>query len=202
MGPIRRRSGYALLWTTVVMACFAVMAAAAAPYLKAGTDLVRYQKTAEYIHAMMTAAADFETAVSDGAKKPLHNYPGRISQFTHPLDSSSPNSCWNAMTTNGKVNDSTTWQSAAPFVPFWVPSAGLWTPIGLIRDSIPDRGSSPNSNPLYVDIEGVTADDATGFDMYIDSESGDTVDVLHPPVNDTTTLRIRLISTADANNAC
>ncbi len=194
------RRGMAFIWVITTVAIIAALTAVAAPYLVTGVDNARYAETAATLRTLATGIASFETSVQDGQKASVHNYPGQISQLSSVIVAGDRNSCQVAMTTaipsKGTSSDSITWLAAGPFVPFMVPSTGLAVPIGMVLDSIPNRGPTPGTNPVYVLITGVSAADAAAFDTYIDNglASNDTVTVLHTAVNDTTTIRIRLLS--------
>ena len=95
---------------------------------------------------------------------------------------------------NKGTSDSLSWIAAGPFVGFMIPPGGLETPLGEIRDSVPYRGPTPGTNPFYAEIPGVSAEDADGFDLFVDNGTGDTVTIVHAAVNDTTTVRVRLLS--------
>lgn len=190
----------AFLWVITTIAIIAALSAVAAPYILAGADNTRYAETAATLRAIGTGIGTFEAAVQDGQKTSVHNYPGQISQLSSSLIVGDKNSCQGAMTTaipsKGTSSDSITWAAAGPFVSFMIPSIGLTVPIGRVLDSIPNRGATPGTKPIYVLITGVSAADAAAFDTYIDNGTGDTITVLHTAVNDTTTLQVRLLSTA------
>jgi type II secretory pathway pseudopilin PulG len=197
-GKSRRQSrGYALLWVLVMVAILAALAASASPYLRTGVDVTRYDTMRSILAQIGQGLVNFETAVQDGQSKSVHNYPGAFSQLSNPITTGNHNTCNTAMTiavpNKGNTSDSITWIAVGPFVSFTIPTNGLVTPLGRMRDSIPYRGTVGGTLPIYMEIPAVTGEDANGFDTYIDAGVGDTVTLVHPLVNDTTTLRIRLL---------
>jgi hypothetical protein len=203
----RRASGVALLWAIMIIAMIAAIAAYAVPSLVQNDDVDRWSTTAQTVRSIKVGLDTFARAVQDGQKTSVHNLPGRFSLLANAIKTGDVNSCWNAMTiaipSKGTTSDSITWVASGPFISFYFPRGGLWTPIGTIVDSVPDRGSTPNTTPLYLLISGVRSADVSGFDQLIDNGSGDTITTLHAAVNDTTTIRYRLYSTAQVTaNIC
>lgn len=199
------RRGMAMIWVITTIAIIAALAAVAAPYLAAGSNSARYSDTAATMRALAAGVVTFQTQVQDGQKSSVKNYPGQLSQLSSIIVAGDKNSCQGAMTTaipsKGTTSDSITWANAGPFVSFMFPAIGLVTPIGTILDSVPNRGPTPGTTPIYALISGVSATDAAGFDAYVDNGTGDTVTVLHAAVNDTTTLTYRLVK-AGINGIC
>ena len=190
----------AFIWVITTIAIIAALTAVAAPYLVAASDNARYAKTAATMRALAAGVVSFQTSVQDGAKSSVKNYPGRLSQLSNVIVTGDKNSCQGAMTTTirngGNTSDSVSWVAAGPFITFMFPSIGLVTRIGTILDSIPNRGPTPGTSPIYALISGVSATDAAQFDAYVDNglATNDTVIVLHPAVNDTTTISYRLVA--------
>jgi type II secretory pathway pseudopilin PulG len=175
------RSGYALVWVIVMTAVIAALVAAVAPSLAIVDQRSRAMRTAASLKAISNAYIVFGPLVG--------NFPGNISMLTNAITTGHRNTCRNTMTaTNVSV-----WPTSAPYSAFYTPATGLWTDLGRLRDSIPAR-TAPGSTPIFAEIPGVTAADAAMFDLVVDNGTGDTV-TYAAPVNDTTTIRYRLVST-------
>ena len=62
--------------------------------------------------------------------------------------------------------------------------------------------TSPNSEPpIFVELPGVKGEVATMLDLLVDHGTGDTV-TCAAPVNDTTTIKYRVVPTMLINNQC
>ena len=184
------RWGYVLPWIIVTIAIIAALAAAAAPSLVVLNDTARANAAAATLRQLSAAINSFESSVRSGNGVTKNNFPGQLSELATQVTQSNHTSCWTTVMTS---IDSTTWLSAGPFITFYVPPDGLQTPIGRIRDSIPDRG--PNtSDSIWIEIPGVTSGDARLLDQVVDGAANGTVDTVryHTPVNDTTTVRFRV----------
>ena len=184
-----RRPGYVLPWIIVTIAIIATLAAAAAPSLIALNDPARANATAATLRQLSTAVNSFETTVRSGGG-PNNNFPGQLSEVSSQVTQSNHTSCWTTLMT---TTDSTTWLSAGPFITIYVPPDGLETPIGRIRDSIPDRSGNMNDS-IWIEIPGVTSGDAQLLDQVVDGAVNGAIDTVryHSPVNDTTTVRFRV----------
>ena len=184
------RVGYALVWVILTIAIIAAPIATAAPTLATLNERSRAASTAVMLRALSTGFTQFGVLV--GA------YPGNVSELTNTLTTSNKNTCRGAMTGSNVGN----WPANAPYVPFYVPTSGLWTELGRVRDSVPARPSSPGSAAIFVELPGVSGADAVMLDLLIDNGTGDTV-TYAAPVNDTTTIRYRMVSSsAVSNNRC
>jgi len=183
------RPGYVLPWVIVTVALIAVIAAAAAPALVTINDTDRANATAATLRAISNAVNTFDVTVKSGGG-PKNNFPGQVSELAAPVTTANHTSCW---TTLMNANDSTSWLTAGPFSTFYVPADGLWTPIGRIRDSIPNRSTNLNDS-IWIEIPGVSGGDAAILDQIVDGAVNGALDTVryHPPVNDTTTIRFRV----------
>jgi type II secretory pathway pseudopilin PulG len=176
------RSGYALVWVIVLTAIIAALAAAVAPSLVVVNERSRAVRTAKVLKAISDAYLEFGVDVG--------NFPGELSMLSNAITTSGRNSCRSAMTAANVAG----WATKAPYTAFYTPTSGLWTDIGRLRDSIPAR-TAPGATPVFAEIPGVSAADAAIFDLVVDNGVGDTVTYI-APVNDTTTVRYRLVSAA------
>jgi type II secretory pathway pseudopilin PulG len=184
------RSGYALVWVIITTAIIAALIAAVAPTLVVVDQRARAVRTAAALKAIANGYLVFGPLVQ--------NYPGNISMLTNAITTGNRNTCRNAMTaTNVAI-----WPVNAPYATQYMPASGLWTELGRVRDSIPARTNPPGTTPIYAEIPGVSAADAAMFDLVVDNGIGDTV-TYAAPVNDTTTIRYRLVSSSlVASNRC
>lgn len=184
------RRGFAPPWVILSVAIVAALAAVVAPELATIHDRHRMAAVSAQMRRIALEVGAFNTSVG--------SYPGRVSQLSNAITTSDHNSCNLAMTPANVGK----WASKGPFIDFWSDRGGVWTEIGRVRDSIPGRASPGHTEPVYVDIAGVSSADAALFDAYVDGRTGDTVTV-GPIVNDTTTVRYRVLSSsAVGNNHC
>ncbi|HEY9229971.1 MAG TPA: hypothetical protein VIP11_25190 [Gemmatimonadaceae bacterium] len=181
------RPAYAMVWVIMTIAVVAALIAAAAPTIAVVHERARAARTADQLRSIAEAVDAFGTKVG--------NYPGNISELTNPLSTSDKNSCRGAMTSTNVAQ----WVEDAPYVSFYTAVGGNWTELGRIRDSIPVRPNPANHTPIYAEIPGVSSADAAMLDNVVDNGSGDTV-TYHAPVNDTTTVRYRLLSSGKVRN--
>jgi type II secretory pathway pseudopilin PulG len=168
------------VWVIVMTAVIAALVAAVAPSLVVANQRSRATRTAMALRAISDAYLSFGLQVG--------NFPGSISMLTNMISTSSRNSCRGVMTTTNV----SAWPASAPYTTFYTPATGLWTDLGRLRDSIPAR-TSPGTTAVYAEIPAVSAADAAMFDLVVDNGTGDTV-TYAAPVNDTTTIRYRLIA--------
>lgn len=184
------RRGFTLPWVILTVGILATLAAVVSPELATIHDRNRMAAVAARMHRIALGVNAFNSSVG--------NYPGRVSQLSSAITTSDHNSCNLAMTPTNVSN----WTSTGPFIDLWSDRSGVWTEIGRVADSIPGRASPGHTDPVYVDIAGVGSADAAMFDAYVDGATGDTVTV-GTVVNDTTTVRYRLLSSASVgNNHC
>jgi len=185
-----RPPGYALVWVILAVAIVAALVATAMPTLVILDERSKAVRTAAQLKSISLGAILFGSLVG--------NYPGHVSQLTSAITTSDENTCERPMSAANVA----TWPTNAPYVTFYLPATGLWTDLGRIRDSIPHRAFPPVKTPLFAEIPGVSAAEAAMLDLVVDNGAGDTV-TYAAPVNDTTTIVYRLISSALViNNRC
>lgn len=180
--------GFTLPWVILTVAILAALAAVVAPEVATIHDRRRMASVASRLRGLGPELDNFRSNVGV--------YPGRLSQLSNPISTSDKNSCGAQMTSTNVGN----WTSTGPFVDFWFDQSGVWTEIGRVSDVIPTRASPGHTDPIYVDVAGVSSADAAMFDAYVDGDTGDTVSV-GAIVNNTTTVRYRLPSVV-GNNHC
>jgi len=186
----RGRRGYALPWIILTVAIIAALAAVVAPTLTTLDDRTRALNSANRLKLIATGFVNFGIA--------LNQYPGRVSQLALPLTTNDRNTCGQSMS----GGDVTNWTANAPFAPIYTATNGTWTDIGRIRDSVPFRSFPPVKTPIYVELPGVSGEDAAMLKTVVDNGSGDTVSFA-AAVNDTTTVRYRVVSSGVIiNNRC
>ncbi|MGH7620539.1 MAG: type II secretion system protein [Gemmatimonadaceae bacterium] len=188
--PIGQASGFVLPWIILTLAIIAVLAATVAPTLASYSDRTRAVNAAAQLKLVANGFVAYEQA--------LRNYPGRVSALTIAITTSDKNSCGR----NVGRPDANNWPDNAPYAPFYTGANGMWTDIGRVRDSVPLRNPPARRQPIYVELPGVSGEDAAMLHLVVDNGTGDTV-TFAAPVNDTTTVRYRVLSTNDvANNRC
>jgi type II secretory pathway pseudopilin PulG len=191
MHPSRRR-GFALMYVLLALAVAATVAAVAAPSLIGARDRARVLESAKRLSAISAGIRQFAAVVG--------HYPGTVSELTIPITTASTNSCGQPM--SGSPNgDVASWAAGMAYSPYYADDNGPWTPIGRIKNAIPTRPQG-GKNPLFIDVDGVSATDAALLATLVDGLTGDTVTALHAPVNDTTTIRYRAVSIGVALAGC
>jgi type II secretory pathway pseudopilin PulG len=191
-----RRVGFILVWILMTVALLAILAAVVAPSVATMYDRKRAMDASATLHQITAGIVAFENAVHSSASGSSNNYPGDVSQLAIVVGTvPDKNSCGGSFTTH----DSTDWIANGPFVPMYIPTGGLWTPIGRIADDIPTRASG---DAIYILIPGVDSTDAALLDQVVDHGTGDTVSALHAVINDTTTVTYRALSTGQVKNKC
>jgi hypothetical protein len=185
------RRGSALLWVITFVAVTAAIAAMAAPYLKTLNDTDRVSDAVATLRAVGTGIVNFRASVG--------HFPSKTSMLTNVIHRVDHNSCWTNNTAGlMTTTDTANWVANGPYATMTVPVGGIWTPIGRLRDSIPQR---IQNGAMFIEMPGVSITDAARFKAAVDSANGttsfgDTVTVLHGAVGgglpDTTTLRMRL----------
>jgi hypothetical protein len=185
-----QRRGYALLWVIMMVAVIAALAASVTTQLGTNTvDKRAVDSTAQMLREIGVGLNAMEQSVA-------RKFPGRPSELTNPLTSVGGYrimSCWNNSYNNP---DSTNWAGAAPFVTFYIPTTGLWTPLGRLRDSIENRNGATGTAFLWLNLRGVPLELAQMLDVAVDGKIGNATDTVQYtiPANtgDTTTVRFRV----------
>ncbi len=200
--PIRPRPGYALLWVLVLIAILTALGAAVAPSLLTSNDYDRVSRTAATLKTISDGVRNFNTVVKRNGG--TRQAPGFYSQLTGLIANGDPTSCHVAGQQTMNAADVTSWVANAPFVPFLFPTDGLETPLGHIRDSVPDRtADKTTSGYFWVEIPGASGQDAYLLDQFVDGTgnagagTADTVQY-NAPIGDTTTIRYRITPTFSA----
>jgi len=189
-GLERGRTGFALPWIILTVAIIAALVATAAPTLATLDDRERALSAAAKLESIAGGFVAFEDAVG--------HYPGNLWELTTPITMASKNTCRGNM----KLSDVSNWPDEPPYAPFYMPPNGAWTDIGRIRDSVPARAAPPLKTPIYIELPGVSGEDAAMLKAVVDGAAGDTVSFA-APVNDTTTIRYRVLSSGRVvNNRC
>lgn len=185
------RSGSALLWTIAMIAVFAVMAATAAPYLEDVGDAGRVRTAADQLRKIAQAVDTFNLTAKRGGAS--FTTPNNLAQLTVTIANGAQAGCTAQTYNNTAVNN---WATKAPYTSFWMPSNGLWTPIGRINNS-PSRVATAQatirtstSDPYYIQIPNVDVKDARMLDLLVDGTvdgAADTV-LYTAPAADSTVL--------------
>ena len=179
-----------LPWIILTVAIIAALAAVVAPALTTLDDRTRALSAAAQLRSIANGFVQFGVAINQ--------YPGHVSQLTIPITTSTKNTCGQNMSAANVTN----WTANAPFAPLYTATNGVWTDIGRIRDSVPFRGFPPVKTPIYVELPGVSAENAAMLKTVVDNGTGDTV-TFAAAINDTTTVRYRVVSSGVIiNNRC
>jgi type II secretory pathway pseudopilin PulG len=178
--------------TILLLAVAAALAAAAAPYLVQINDVARVNETSDLLHAVAAGVDSFNLTAKRGG--PAFTTPNRLSQLTTTIVDAQPAGCttltYNATAVAG-------WLSGAPFVAMWMPTNGLWTPLGRLNDA-PSRTAATaatartsTSDPYFIQIAGVDVDLARMLDLAVDgvaNSAADTVQYTAPAADGTVLL--------------
>src|SRR5262249_8195859 len=104
--------GYALPWIILTVAIIAALAAVGAPALTTLDDRTRALNSATQLKLIANGFVQFGAA--------LNQYPGRVSQLTTPITTSTKNTCGQTMS----AADVTQWTANAPFAPIYTATNG------------------------------------------------------------------------------
>jgi hypothetical protein len=197
MGPFHRRSGSALLWSIALISVLALIAAIAAPYLSDIGGLERVGTTATMLREVASGVDSFNLTAKRGSS--AFTTPNNLAQLTATIANGGTSGC-TAQTYNATAV--TNWTSGAPYTSFWMPSDGLWTPIGRLNN-LPSRvttaqatARTANSDPYYIQIPNVDIKDARMLDLLIDGAlngAADTVLYTAPGADSTVLLSYNVI---------
>jgi hypothetical protein len=197
----RNAKGFAILWVIAMVAILAAIAATAAPYLQEINDNDRVAVTMTRLRVVGQGIINFGAVIRQGGNNTFV-FPGKLSYLSNVINATNHTTCGsgagNLLNGANSVND---WNTNGPFVPFQIPPGGLWTPIGRVSDSIPVRVAN---GAMFIEIPGVSMNDANLFNFFVDGATGDTVTIVHAAIAgqpDTTTLRMRIF-VAGTFNRC
>lgn len=156
------RPGYMLIYVVIGVAAIAVIAAAVAPIIAQNEDAKRVSATYATLSKIDSGIVRFGTLV----KRVGTVYPGAIHQLDTLVTTSDTVSC------GGNTMNATsisTWTTNGPFIGFYAPKTGLYTPLGRINDGIEHSGTN---QPMYVRIPLVDATLVTMLDGLVDNSDG------------------------------
>jgi hypothetical protein len=162
---IERRSGFALMLVIVSLAVAATLAGVAAPYLSSTGDTERANRTAAQMRKVAGAIGQFADSVTRIGANGTHQTPGDLTELSVPITNTSPSGCA-ASSQRFNNNGITKWGRAGPFGEYYIPSNGLWTPIGRLDNTPPARAAAANTYDVVID--NVDPDDAALLDITVD----------------------------------
>jgi type II secretory pathway pseudopilin PulG len=129
------RRGVSLIAIVVTVMIIAVLAAVAVPYLRESNDEMSAPRTAQILR---TLELDLNNSVAgnglDGFCKRVGVCPQQLQQLTRQITVADKRACGGAVYTGGQAGN---WIANAPYsgIPI-VPGYGVWTPLGVIHDSV------------------------------------------------------------------
>jgi type II secretory pathway pseudopilin PulG len=183
---LRRRRGFALIWALVMIAILAAIAAAVVPVLGSIADQQRVTATLATLNSLDTAIIRFGLVVKRTGGVAV--YPGALHELSTVVLTTDQVSCQNnAMAANGV----TTWTTGGPFVTFFVPPAGVTTPMGTITDVIPTRTQNA---AFLINMPNVDFNLAQLLDLLVDGTTvnqGTTGRILWGAVSGTNTVTLQ-----------
>jgi len=171
------RYGFSLVELVVSLAVILILAAVALPNVTGYLDQQRIEATIAQLSEVRDALdspGGFRQAVGANA--------GQLSELTTQIwnGASGPppfprNSCGNTFS-NGQVNS---WDSAGPYVNFFIPATGLVTPIGVAEDTLQRIPRSATAGVIRIVITNVAATDAQLLDDAVDAGDGLAAGTIH-----------------------
>jgi type II secretory pathway pseudopilin PulG len=180
----RQRSGYILVYVLILIAMVAVFGATVAPTMAGVADQAKVTKTYAMLAEIDTGIVTFGTVV----KRVGTVYPGAVHQLSTLMTTSDQVSCQNNSMNTNAIN---TWATKGPYISMYVPDDGLYTPLGVLDDSIehPTAGGA-----MYIRIQNVDAAMAARLDGLVDNgDLGAAGTILYgTPTDGTVDLRYRV----------
>jgi prepilin-type N-terminal cleavage/methylation domain-containing protein len=161
------RNGFTLMEVAVAAVLIAVLAAATIPTLSEFMSGRDASTVASQLSQIAAGIATFKSSVLTTASSTSNTYPQFISQLTNPITTSNRNSCYGTHT----VTAVSSWAATGPFVSFNIPVGGLYTPLGVIQDSMFRSPSSATAGTLAIRMS-VDSMDAIRLDRVIDGGDG------------------------------
>lgn len=163
----------------------AAFGAMVVPAVASSADETKVEKTRAILAQVDSGIVDFGTIV----KRVGTVYPGALHQLSTLVTTSDLVSCQNNRMNATSI---TTWNSAGPYAPMLLPAEGLFTPLGVINDSIehPASGSA-----MYVRIPNADADLVDRMDALVDAGDGGSAGTIlfgTPSASGTVDLRYRI----------
>lgn len=185
------RNGFGVLWVIMIVALLAVVAAAAAPYLAQLNDVDRVNETATALRKVATAIDSFNLTAKRGGTS--WTTPNNLALLTVTVVNGQPAGC---TTLTYNATSVTAWATGAPYAPFFMPTDGLWTPLGRINNApsrvttAPATARTSINDPYYIQIPNVDVRDARMLDLAVDGTINNAADtVLYTaPAADSTVL--------------
>jgi hypothetical protein len=163
VGPARKRGGFALLGVVIIIATILIAAVAAVTSVAIVADHDRVYLAAKVL-AQITDSSRYSVVrfQSDVGK-----YPGKLTQLKAALVSGDKNICYNNFTAAERPD----W--GGPYSIRSVSTSGLWTGIGMARDSLakdPVTGNPSGGSPhaLVILIDDVDEGDANMLNTIVD----------------------------------
>lgn len=168
-----RRAGYAYLWVLMIVALVAALTAIAAMGLSQLNDTSDVKATASTLADVAAGVDSFNLLVKRGSS--AFTTPARLSLLDTTVVNGSQAGC---STQTYNATAVTNWATHAPYLGYYFPTGGLWTPLGRIEDA-PSRTAATKgtqrtstSDPYYIQIDSVSVDLARMLDIYVDGTLG------------------------------
>lgn len=168
---MKNTKGFTLVEVAVAAALMALLAAATLPSFIEYLEMRDAETTASYLSSMATGIASYESAVHTNGGT-TNTYPRRVSYLTNQIATTDTNSCGARYST---VNTSTllsTYNAAAPFTNFYIPPAGLQTPMGTIQDLLTRNPTTATVGTISINMNSIDSTDAIRLEQYIDGDDG------------------------------
>lgn len=171
-----------MIWVVVTLAVITTLAAAAAPYLYQLTDVRDVNQTAATLGALATGIDSFDVTVKRGPTKYTTPHFLNMLTTTAPVAGDSAGCTITKQPYNSATANA--WPTGAPYVDFYVPVGGLWTPLGLVVD-VPSRTAASlsslrtdDNDSLFIQIDEVDVRLARMLDLKVDGTLDGTADTV------------------------
>ena len=172
---LNNRAGFTLVEVAVAAVLVGILAAATVPSLHEFLNGRDAETTVTTLSTIAAGISRYEAVVlASGAGTNV--YPGNISYLTNAITTASINSCGAAYSTLASTaNLVANWNANSPFVNFFIPAGGFYTPVGLIQDRLvrlPAPGTSAVVGQLAIVMPSISQDDAMRLERIIDGDDG------------------------------
>lgn len=157
----------------VAAVLIAVLAAATIPSLSEFMSGREATAVANQLSQIAAGVSTFKSSVLTSGSSASNTYPRFISQLSNPIATTGANavrmnSCGNIHTSTAVTN----WNATGPFVTFNIPINGLFTPLGVIQDSMvrnPNTTATVGTLAIRMTVDSM---DAIRLDRVIDGGDG------------------------------
>ena len=159
-----RSAGFSYIELLVALAIMVVIATVVTPVLLGVLDKARFDATLETFLGIGEGVFNFEDDIGE--------YPGQLSQLTTQITGSDENICGEDYSTGPGAGNNEVNRWDGPYLNRLVPTTGLPTPIGRVRNQLEGYRQFWWSNPseLRMFVDSVVVEDAWAMNERIDGD--------------------------------